>query len=918
MTLFEHLGHLGHLTEVRLLPKDGSAVMSGFFDEQQTLVSIFAQLEQRGKVQIGLLPRPRALHARAPNAMRTNVQATLPSELELLTCLALSPPTYWDDEQINALIESFRAKDQPPPHVIQTNGKWLAIAAIRPVALRDDNRADVLTVLAQYAARYTSVYDGTTSTVDLLQWVDWPIDDHTPAPYLQNAVIERFIPKTIATGLPATVLARINDKPRSTLAKLFKGAGKIDLLEPDGTPFNPTPENYDRRFIDAVAAEWRSLSNDELAAALFARPDGFAKAQGRAYCLQQAHAARAANPAPDAHKHANDDPWAEGNDVPPETLGEKLKRLYFEEVSSAFQTRWLPRNGVPIKDKAQAIVEHLRAGGARFYFSVVTGVASFVYKGKQLIVDVSDPKYCAWFVTEITTFGARTPKGRELTEALASYISSHQEDECFFRVKKSEWGHFDHKTGVVYLCMDPDNAEIVRIAPAHEGKPDVQVVPNGYNKVILKCMEGRERKFVYHADNAEGWKLFRDHVHGGQALPPVHQLASTCFNLAALIPGHQARPIKHHKGGQGSGKSYAAYDLEQAFYGRRCARDFAKKEEFMSAIDGTGPWVTFDNCEAEARTQFRRTLRTFATGSGGTVRKLFTNSERVNYMPNGTPIITAIEGDAAIEDLERIFEYPFEKQRQSFSARLSETERAELLCENTNQITSAVFDMISLHVLPDVQNKLENALTFLRKLDHPKARNNDFLRWVVVMTDAFAGTLYAAPPQVAYADDGTPYNNGEPISADTPRDLFSLWLDKQSRGHKDADRDANAALEAIQAIRDAGSVRMSALGIGNNAYPRVVRVDIVQVTEHETGQWVIGPATVTELYRVVCRLWKDQGRKVPWSVARNLGDRLRAAAGASLKDAGWDFVRTGQKRDNNELYILQYNPTPDNVISLTG
>lgn len=921
MALFEHLGHVGHVTEVRVVPKDGSPVLTGFFENQSQLASVCAQYQSAGKTQIGLLPRPRTLFERAPNVMRGYVPTTLVTDIKFVTCVTLTPPMQWEDEDIVKMVERFRAKGQPAPLVLQCSGAWSVVHAIKPVEICEDNRNEILAVLQTMSKQYGIVMPGTVSTTDLLQWLDWPIDTHTPSEYTHNLTIGAFFPRSIATGLPKVVLQKINEKPRSNLAKLYRGVGKIDLLEADGSPFVATPENLDRRFLDEVAGQWRSMPIDELAAAVFTRQDGHAKGKGRSYCVQIAIDARAANQPPSvvARGEANDDsPFSdEDQDVRPLTLKQKVYALTFEDRQTAFDTFRARRQGVPIFDKAEMIVEHIRTSGGRFYYNVLTNTASMVYKGKQLIVDVNDSRYCAWFDTEIGCDQAKSSHGTQLTRAISSYIAAHDENEDFLRVKKSEWGHYDRKNGIIYLCMDPNNAEIIRIAPAKDGVPDVSIVKNGFDKIVLKCMDGRETRFIYHKDNAKGWDIFRDDVHGGQALLPIIQLASTCYNLAAIIPGHLGRPIKHHKGGQGSGKSFAMYDIEQAFYGRRVATGYQRREALSSSVDSTGPFITFDNCEAEQRDTFRPLFRLFATGASDTTRRLYTNSERVNYVPNGTLIITAIEGESMIEDLERVFEFEFIKIRQANLKRLSEVARAEMLCEHSNLITSALFDMLSLHVLPNIHEKLESALSFVRTRckSNPKARNNDFLLWMLVMMDALAPHLYTSAPAVVPDENGEPYNNGEPVGADTPRELFYIWLDKQSKGHKAADRDANQVLEALETIKDAALTQMHKTGVIGNDYPRATTIEAVCIKEHDGGVWVIGPMTIPQLYRLCCKLWKDLGRRIPWKVARNLGDRMRTAT-TNLEESGWVAHKQKRKIGNNDVWCLQYDPPLDNVILL--
>lgn len=897
MSLHTFLNH--GLTELRYTPDDGSATEHGFFTDANHLSAAITTYETKpGKLQLGLQPRPASFLERAPNVMRPLMTATEATDIKQFTAFTLVLPL-----TENALSRSEHLcvqTQQPTPLVVTGLNAHLLVWRCTPLLVADDNRVDLLNALANISSRYSSVYPGAVSTMDLLQWVDLPVStQNDDAVYSPNPLIDHRLPKSIDVEIHAELLAQLNTSPNCRTSKLFESKGKVGRGA-KGAQIPPTPENYDKAFVNQVAADYRHFSILDLATAVWSRVDGHAKRKGRAYCIALAEAARRAAPPPSTYDE--DDAAEEGA-----SLRDVLHEMYYDTTAAG---RLSPRHGIPVTKKAKTVLNHLLAQGTRFQ-RLAGGRVQFTVKGKQVEISNNDVNFTTWFETEIGLFGAATNNGRELIAALKSHVLSQPADDRFLNAETATWGFFDRKNSELYFCLDPDSAEIVRIGPAHEdGTPDVTIVPNGFNRVVLTRMTGRVKRFNYVADNAEAWAFFQNEVHGAQSLNPIARLVSTAYNLAAMIPGHQARPIKFHKGGNNSGKTYSMYDFETLLYGKRVAVTYQKeqKEAFYSALTEQGPIITFDNCETKERNAFKEILKPLATGAGAVYRQLYSNAGRVEYKPNGTLVLTAIEGMTEPETLQRVFEFEFIAARKDMTTRLSEADRQERIAEHADAMLSAVFDIFSTKILPNWRDQTEDALAYIREHHgtHPKARNNDFLLWVLMLVEATSGSLYAEP-SVQDARYGE-------VSAAAPRTLFRVWLDKQSHDHEQADLESNVVLEAIEALRDAGVIKLSTMTAEHVHKPNYisgVKVTWRIPTPDDATTWVIGPFSYRQLNRAFTgQAAKDlnlSGLLRPFENPRQLLERMTASKD-TLARAGWTWTKEGKVHDNYDGFILRYAP----------
>jgi len=518
------------------------------------------------------------------------------------------------------------------------------------------------------------------------------------------------------------------------------------------------------------------------------------------------------------------------------------------------------RVDIEIASKADKVVQFLVDQGAEFYHFKTSLETVFVLEGTQYSIDIRDSAYQTWFTTNVQLFGPQSSRGRELTSAIR--VAVEMNERCH-KPDGSKWGHFDREAGILYLCFDPEHAEIVRIRPAEGGKSRVDVVPNGTDNVTLRGPIGRGAKFEYtHDALREGFALFKKDIHEGQALNERERLMSMCFNLSTLIPDLRQRPIKFHRGPSGSGKTYAGYDWQICIYGRRYSSEYRDIPSLLHAIKHAGAFITQDNAESAVRRRFEQVYLVASTGSTHTLRKYYTESTHVVFEPNGTLCLSAIEPMTKSEEIRRAFEFGFSAEFHT-SDRETPTSREIRLQRNADFMLSALCEAFSLYVLPDWEHRYNERVKFIRAEcpNTSKSAFIDWLGWMLHMCESLGKYLWNAE------------RGGQGFDAET---IFKHYLTEMSTSERGARIEGDSALACMETLKWEGVNVICEKFHDYDHNPRHTYIHTVRVERYPTGTVTIGPVTTAQLFKAFSGVSKSSGTRFPYEHGRALGARLSA------------------------------------------
>lgn len=862
MDLLSYLD-LGPVAEVHVY--QGSQRLVGFYSDLELLEQV---LQANPSAFLGLQPRPEHLLVRSPNKLSATAQPAAESDIQTFqnTLVHFYSDQVDDARGVDAAL-LFQEKAATPPLAVSWTGEHGGvIIPVSPITVED--QVGLQAQLATYGRKVSEVYHTYCDHIAVKPVLNEliPIQDLKIVKKAQR----RANPK-LGAFLQPEIPAKVREwlsHPNAHITKLWESRVRLGV-DPHGNELEKTPEAYDAAFLRAAVSKSKgSLTLDELIGALWNRPNNSFKGkplgidEARKLCeqvLNENLVDQVSAAPPTAPLYEEPESYETS---PNTTLRDRLAGDYF--VWSDTAGRYVSRADVEAETKALKVVNFILQNGGELYHFNSTNETVFVLDRIQYVVDSRDPAYAKWFLTNVKFFTADSGKGKELTSAVGLCIRSHP--ECRIS-ERSRWGEFARKQEVLYYCLDPHHISMIKVSP--QGLEEVE---NGHEGFTLRAPIGRKRKFKLHSDFEKGINMFKELIHQGQALSELERLFSTAFNLVMMIPDHQQRPVKFHKGDAGSGKSFAAFDFERVFYGEKYSSEYQDKPSLLAALKAAGPIVTLDNAETKDRRKFEQVIRVAATGASHTARKLYTTDTQIVYEPNGTLVLTAIEGMTQEEDLSRTFEFNFDKSFH-LRNRLNPTSRAQTIEENSDLMLSSLLTILSTKVLPDWEKRFNDAIDFV---DHEvprteKHRFNDFMAWILIMTECYGEYLWDEE------------RGGQPFNA---RSLFRAWVTSLADLDAEASVMADPILTCLNTYRRDGTLRI----VNSTGYSQTSSQihESIEFTWHPTGRVVVGPTSANQLWTALCNVAKHNGLPRPHENARIFGTRLDGLDRKNvLRDGGW-------------------------------
>jgi hypothetical protein len=358
---YRFLAHAGRgITELRVITPARGIAGIGYFDQEDAFVAACAAANGNGNVYAGIQPRPPALLRKAPNRLKRLKAGARDDDIDWLTALVIDidpvrpKDTAATDEELGRAvacadhIADWLAEKgfTRPVRNMSGNGCQLWFA-VPPLAIPAEQREEMRDRLKRFEARIRdkfasddvaidSIYNlsriikviGTVSVkgeptperphrlsrcldaferredANLLEAIlKMPLATHGNGGSGSNVVARSpggngtSKPIEIGTELSPWMRALLTSKTR--LRSLFTGKGKT-VIGPDGKQLDTSSSGYD--FSLALKLALLGVTDpDELATALWHRPDGGARAKGEPYVkrtvLQALEAAASMRPA---------------------------------------------------------------------------------------------------------------------------------------------------------------------------------------------------------------------------------------------------------------------------------------------------------------------------------------------------------------------------------------------------------------------------------------------------------------------------------------------------------------------------------------------------------------------------------------------------------------------------------------------
>lgn len=895
-TILKFLGHLDYgVTELRL-ERPGKPALIGFFDDPDAIDQTIADYADDGTLLVGVQPRIPALLERSGNKLKEGIPGAASHEIIGVGTIGVEvhkEPN--DEERIDSSTVAMRFVAKNPQSSILAL-TWAenfstVLVGIRPIPAESTN--EILPQLHTFARMA-----GREEDAEFVALTDWTAYIPLNAVVLSTAarVEQPKLRAFLHREIPEHVHHILNKSAQGRLNQLWLGKAKRVGTDNKGQELSHSAANYDRQFItELLAKHGKDLTLEDTINTLWNRPGSAARADGmdavKELCEELYDRYKRAS-----KKEMNRDVPKPGQSAkrefsPDTPLGDRLRCDYY--VYSPRQERYTANVGIDLMEKARKVIKFLEDNGSDFFYFAAEGETVFTYEGAQYVVDTDDTDYCTWFTTHVEMFAPRSQYGKSLTDGIVAAIQSHP--KCR-KPKSNHWGHLNRRERTMYLCFDPDNREVVRIRPSEDGSPNVDIVPNGTDGITLRGPLERTHALKYTpGPKLEARKLMREIMLESQPLPDHLKLISLMFNITTLIPSHRTRPIKFHRGYQGSGKTTAGKNWIYLLYGKLVGGEYTSVPEFVQDVKAAGPMVFHDNAEAKERRPFMRAYRVMATGMAVNQRVLYKTAKKATFEPNANILISAIEPMEQGEDIDRCFEFEFDSSYWSDAFMRDDERREDLIVSNGDAMLSWIFDRFSTKLLPNFDIEYEDALRFVEQSFtrmSGKGRYSNWIAWMYLMLKHFGPELR---PKDANFD---------------AKQIMATYISELEVADHEARIQADPCMSCFDQLRlDAIKQMMQEYEWQDRLIEKVVH-NVVVTRTPGTGVITIGPLTTAQLHRCFMVVSRHANINFPYREARQLGSRLSGLVrDTTFLASGWERKQLpGRAHNNQNRYVYTYTP----------
>lgn len=517
---------------------------------------------------------------------------------------------------------------------------------------------------------------------------------------------------------------------------------------------------------------------------------------------------------------------------------------------------------VPLGTVVEIVVEELKKRGATFVHDRAANVTFLQVGDLTLEVDRRNKDFGDFFFEFLPISSVNRDPLKDIADGFKATVCrpSHAR-----QVDGLECATFLYGKRIMAIHTGNSTQEIIVIRPSLDGTtPLVEVVKNGENEhgIFLRppLLHDRKTKFAYMGPECtgRGMEMLKSYIFDAQAIANSEKLRSAAHKLLMLVPfGLRRKMRKANRGIQGSGKTTDADLLMILAAGGIMASAFNEEKALWSALNGN-QLIALDNLEGLEKRQVENALLLHATGGCKEFRKLYTDNTPIRNKPNAHIIETGIEGFATPESMEREQIYQFDARFHDPKFSITSLERE--VATNRSLMLSALYNAMSLHILPAYEERICELEELLRQLRHPKKRFNDFIAHQLLIVEAVR-----------------PYW-GTQAAAVEARSWARMW---------------DAEARRMNTNSDPGVLRLEAIFSSTHTY------DAVAV---QSQQKLMEGVTSNELFALFCQLEKSMGFPRAYQNQLVLAQRLPSMAKA-WQQSGGRYVSTTKR--NRKIHFFR-------------
>lgn len=506
------------------------------------------------------------------------------------------------------------------------------------------------------------------------------------------------------------------------------------------------------------------------------------------------------------------------------------------------------------------------------------------------------------------------------------YVIEHLTNMSCIKGKKIEsysWEYTDFNTNSIFLNLNNDHNQIVRISPN-----EIEVMDNGLNGYKILLANDERMSPIYYDENVdieEGKKLIKELLFDNLSCRIEDRYLILAWILSyPMLEFAQTKPLMRLEGNSSSGKSTAAKLITSLLYGQPQLKTATAAANYSSA--SKTPLACFDNIEQRELTQaLSQYLITSATGIQREKRKTGTESGVITEKGNCLNLSTGIESLAGAELLNRTFIIQFKERYKKPG--FIETKILNDFRLNHSKIMSTLFKIWSNKVLPVATSKKFQDLAIAMQLvfkPHSKSRAIEYLTLMTVIASELLSFLPAPEDSqeilrsVISRDVMLKYSNGDEETKWldlAPIRLVGRWIFDQNTENTDTQIGSNTTSVLLDGLYyDFMAIKKALSNSDASAEDKMLQEYTVSFkTDYDAENKKIFKfrATSKNLFMAFSKYSKNKGLLLPFNTPHQLGRRLSNDK-ELLERSGWRIDRVERKSGQVEYEYKKVVHEQDN------
>jgi hypothetical protein len=463
------------------------------------------------------------------------------------------------------------------------------------------------------------------------------------------------------------------------------------------------------------------------------------------------------------------------------------------------------------------------------------------------------------------------------------------------------WLHTDVMPPAVYLHLNNDMDEIVRITP-----DGVTVMMNGNNPDGVFLLRSQKIEPI-HYDNTvsidEGMNLLRKHVTGNLALPSYNADFLALWFMAFPLMDFAAdtKPHSRYQGGVGSGKTTASKLISTVIFGHPQQKIGTMASNYCDA--STNPMVILDNIETHNVDKgIIDFILTASTNIARERRKPGMLNENIIEYTKTLINTTGIEplGAHLSEIMTRSFIFEFDQSRFGTDY-FSEAQTIEAIRNNRDIILSALFKKVSVALTLIRDGYQKKTVQLLKKTfgRYSKSRCNEYISLMYLMR---------------HADDAIGSSRFLDFRFSHIDPEFERMVSCQEWINRQLVIDSHAISCCLDGLFKEYTRFYKDYMLRNGDDPRAFKKDYgVMFSTRPRGDHYLDSVDAKELHNAFKKIAAKNGLEYQYKYPSQLGQRIRSDQDI-ISQAGFD-IQFGANR-NYKQYTITVKPDSANSIMM--